>query len=103
MKTNPDKCHVTANCDNKMSICVNNRNLTNNKCENLLGIKIDHKLNFNTHIDEICTKAGQRLNALSRVTPYMDLPKRRVHSSCFNLVTRLFCKKFIFLPEPQFS
>ena len=40
----------------------------------LLDIKIDNKLNFNNHIDEIFKKAGQKLNALSRVTPYMDLP-----------------------------
>lgn len=35
-------------------------------------------LNFNTYIDEICKKGGQKLNALSKVTPYMDFSRRRM-------------------------
>ena len=66
-----------------VSICVDNYNIKNSKCEKRLGIKIDNKLNFNTHVDEICKKAGQKLNALSRVTPYMDLSKRRILNAFF--------------------
>lgn len=32
----------------------------------LMGIKNDKKINFKNHIDEICEKAGQKLNALSK-------------------------------------
>ena len=78
MKSNPDKCHLLTSRSDKVSICVDNYNIKNSKCEKLLGIKIDNKLNFNTHVDEICTKAGQKLNALSRVAPYMHLSKRRI-------------------------
>ena len=56
---------------------VENNQITNNKSEKLLGIKIDHKLTFSAHIDEICKKAGQKMNALSRVIPYMNITKRR--------------------------
>ena len=42
----------------------------------LLGIKLDSKLNFNSRIYDICQKAGQKLNAISRITPYMDFAKR---------------------------
>ena len=70
MKANPGKCHLLTS-----SICMDDYNIKSSKCEKLLGIKIDNKLNFNTHVDEICKKAGQKLNALSRVTPYMDLSK----------------------------
>ena len=31
------------------------------KCEKLLAIEIDHKLNFSVHVDDICKKAGQKL------------------------------------------
>ena len=58
-------------------INVDNNQITNSKCQKLLGIKIDHKLTFNAHIDEICKKAGQKMNALSRVIPYMNITKRR--------------------------
>ena len=68
-----------------MSICVNNYNKTNGKYEKLLHIKTDHKLSFYTHIDEMYKKAGQNLNATSRVTPYMDLPKRRMLINAFLL------------------
>ena len=75
MKPNPDKCHLLTSSSDKVSICVDNYIIKSSKCEKLLGIKTDHKLNFNTHVDEICKKAGQKLNALSRVTHYMDLSK----------------------------
>ena len=56
-------------------INVENNQITNSKCEKLLGIKIDHKLTFNAHIEEICKKAGQKINALSKVIPYMNITK----------------------------
>ena len=49
----------------------------------MLGIKLDSKLNFNFHINDICQKAGQKLNAISRITPYMDLSKRRLLVNAF--------------------
>ena len=48
-------------------INVESNQITNSKCEKLLGIKIDRKLTFNAHIDKICKKAGQKMNVLSRV------------------------------------
>ena len=58
MKANPDKCHFITSKD--LVINVENNNITNIKCEKLLGIRTDHKLTFNTYIDEICKKAGQK-------------------------------------------
>ena len=36
MKSNSNKCHLIASCDNEMSIGVNTYNPTNNQCEKLL-------------------------------------------------------------------
>ena len=83
MKANPDKCHLLISNSDKVSICVHNYNIKSSKCEQLLGIKIGNKLNFNTHVNEICKKAGQKLNALLRVTPYMDLSKWRILLNAF--------------------
>ena len=47
-----------------IEINVESNQITNSKCEKLLGIKIDHKLTFNAHIDEICKKVGQKINAI---------------------------------------
>ena len=71
MKANPDKFHLLTSSSDELSICVykNSYNIKCSKCEKLLSLKIDNKSSFNTHIDEICKTEGQKLNALSRVTP----------------------------------
>ena len=92
MKANPDKCHLLTSSSDKVSICVDNYNIKSSKCEKLLGIKIDNKLNFKTHVDEIYKKSWQKLNALSRVTSYMDLSKRR------RLLNAFFISQFSYCP-----
>ena len=49
------------------------------------------RLKFNDHIDEICKKAGQKLNALERVTHYTDLPKRLMLLNAFFLSQFSYC------------
>ena len=49
----------------------------------LLGIVFDNKLKFDKHIENICQKANRKLNALVRVTNYMELPKRRILMNAF--------------------
>ena len=75
MKENPGKCHLLTSSSGKVSICLDIYNIKSSKCEKLLGIKIDSKLNFNIHVNEICKKSGQKLNVFSRANPYMDLSK----------------------------
>ena len=41
---------------------IENVCLENNKEEVILGITIDNKLAFDSHIKSICRKAGQKLN-----------------------------------------
>ena len=86
------KCDLIDSCDNEMSTCVNNYNITNSKFEKQLSIEIDQKPNFNTYVDEICKKPGQRLNELSREAPYMELSKRLMR------VNRFFLSQFSCYP-----
>ena len=37
----------------------------------VLGVTIDNKLTFDSHIKNICRKAGQKLGALLRITNYL--------------------------------
>ena len=53
---------------------------------------MDHKLNLNAHIDEICKKAGQRMNVLFRIIPYMNITKRR------SLLNTFFMSQFNYCP-----
>ena len=43
----------------------------------------DNKLKFEKHINTICQKANRKLNALARITPYMELTKRRILMNAF--------------------
>ena len=62
---------------------IETQKIKNSKLEKLLGIKLDSKLNFNSHIHDICQSAGQVLNAISRLTPYMHFAKRRLLVKAF--------------------
>ena len=42
----------------------------------ILGITLDRSMGFNTHIKNICRKAGQKLSALLRISPYLDQGKK---------------------------
>ena len=51
MKANPDKYHVLINNTKKsFQIKIGNETVSNSKYEKLLGVKIDHELNFNEHV-----------------------------------------------------
>lgn len=64
----------------------------NRNCEKLLGIKIDSKLNCKEHFDGIFKKASQKLNALSRVAPYINVAKRKL------MMNSVFCITVQLLP-----
>jgi polyribonucleotide nucleotidyltransferase len=53
----------------------NNLNGINLSCEDevkLLGVTIDFKPNFNTHISNICKKAARQLNVLKRIGKHSE-------------------------------
>ena len=53
------------------------------KIKKIIGIHIDFELKFGTHVDTICKKAHRKLNALSRITNYTELPKRHILMNAF--------------------
>ena len=57
--------------------------IKNTNCEKLLGIKVNSRLNFNEHLDGIIKKASREINALSRITPFMNINKRRILMNSF--------------------
>ena len=64
MKANPDKCHLICSTNDTVNLFVENQTIDNSKCEKLLDVKFDYRLTFNGHIDDVCKKAGLKLNAL---------------------------------------
>ena len=58
---------------------------------NLLGVDIDNKLNFTNHISKICTKAGQQLSALARLSKILDLDTKMLVFNSFILSNFNYC------------
>ena len=54
----------------------NNLTLKNRSEEEILGEIIDRNLTFHQHIKQMCRKAGQKLSALLRLSPYLDTNNR---------------------------
>ena len=48
------------------------------KEEVILGITIDNKLSFDSHIRKMCKKSGQQLNALSRITTFLNKDQKSI-------------------------
>ena len=85
MKGNTDKCRLIVSTDEPIEVGVDEPLIKNSTCEKLLGVKIDNKLNFDTHVKGLCKKANNILRVLARAPPHMSLEKKKlVMNSFFN-------------------
>ena len=75
---NTDKCHLLLNSQEPNTLKIGDLHINNFLNEKLLGITFGCKLKFNKHIEDICQKASQKLNALARNAPYMETTKNRI-------------------------
>ena len=78
MKPNEDKCHLLVINQENISVNVGKENISCSSSVDLLGIKIDDKLNFNEHVSKLCKKGNQKLHALARISKYMNKDKLRL-------------------------
>ena len=69
--------HWKKHCEDDKFIHIS-KNFKNNKEEINLGVTIDSKLIFDSHIKRMCKEAGQKLSVLSRISDFIDLNKRQV-------------------------
>ena len=52
--------------------------MQNGEEQNTLGIIIDNKLNFKSHVSELCGKVSQKIAALSRLSSYVNNSEKKV-------------------------
>ena len=64
MKANTYKYHLLSSSNEESSVCIDNNFVKNSKCEKLLGVKIDQKLNFSVLINDICTKSRTKTKSV---------------------------------------
>ena len=70
MVLNAGKCHfmrLGKNAEGEI-FSFNNILMENSEERKILGVLIDNKLNFKSHISELCKKASQKIAALSRLS-----------------------------------
>ena len=92
MKANISKCHLLVNKKDEVVISSGETKIENSDYEKLLGIKVDTKLNFNEHLNDIINKASFKVNALSRIVPYRSLCKKKI------LMNSFFNSQFSYCP-----
>ena len=70
MTLNPDNCYflTVGFQDAQSNFSYDNITIKNLSEDKILGITIDNKLTFKSHLKNICKKANQKLNALARIT-----------------------------------
>jgi len=83
MKANAAKCHFLLSDSENLSLNVNNEIISNSASEKLLGVTITNDLNFEKHLDILCSKASQKLHALARISPYMEIHQRKLIMNAF--------------------
>ena len=94
MKLNSSKCHLLV-CGHKFEsmICkIGNSQVVETHVVKLLGIKIESELTFNNYMEEVCKKASQKLNALSRLCKFLPFHRRRI------LMQAFFNSRFSYCP-----
>ena len=86
MKWNTDKCHLLIlgrNSNEQVTVNIGDSVIGNTKEQKLLGVVIDNRLNFESHISKLCKKADNKLSALARVSGYMNSNKLRILMRAF--------------------
>ena len=83
MKSNTDKCHLIIVNNQDYDIKNGNDVITSENSVKRLGVTIDNKLNFYEHVDNICKKANNKLQALARIAKYLSPDKLRIIMKTF--------------------
>ena len=88
MKVNHDKCHLLVS--GKMTVTINANGFKNKK--HWVRKITPNKLKFQNYLDGVIKKASNKINVLSRVTPFMNLSNKKM------LMNSFFKSQFSYCP-----
>ena len=87
MIVNPDKFEAMVlgrhKQKEKINLNINGAEIKGQNSVTLLGVEIDNELNFNNHISNICKKAGNKINAISRIQSFPDQKEKEALVNTF--------------------
>ncbi len=64
--------------DKTMVIKIDDTNLEQVHSFSLLGLTIDSNLNFNDHVDNLCTKLSKRIGILRKIRSFLPIKERKL-------------------------
>ena len=85
MKLNQDKCHIIISGHKSEAIWakISQSKIWESKNQNLLGVIIDHQLNFDEYLVSPCKKAEKKLSVLARLANFLSLEERKLLMKSF--------------------
>ena len=87
MIVNPDKFQAMVLGRHKqketINLAINGAEIKGKNPVTLLGVEIDNELNFNNHISNICKKAGNKINAISRIQSFLGQKEKEALVNTF--------------------
>ena len=98
LKANPDKYHALLSKTSQTKLIVKHVPIASSWCENLLGIKIDQKLSFEPHVELLCKKNSQKLNALAQMASSLKFKQRKLLLNAF-IAAQFFYAPIIWIKQ----
>ena len=83
LKGNADQFHLILSTDEPFSINVDNEVIKNSNNKKLLGMNLNNRLGFVTHVTNISKRVSKKLHALTRISQYINIHKRRMTMKAF--------------------
>ena len=74
-----------------LTVLLDNEQLKQVHYEKLLGVWIDDKLTWDTHIKEICKVISSRLALLRRIRPFLDIASCKLYYNAYVLPSIDYC------------
>ena len=81
-----------SNIDNsKITFMIENKRVKSRSKVKLLGITVDDKLSFTTHIENLCSTASTRLRALARIRKFISIEQGKGLFEAYIMSTFTYC------------
>ena len=95
MIANPSKFQAVILSKSKIpiikSIRIGDKTIESKEIVELLGVEVDFRLNFESHINNLCAKAGGQLNCLFRFKKFLSSHSKKLCVNSFILSNFSYC------------
>ena len=91
LEANSGKSHVMLTTDSKLKINVKDSPISNGKIVKLLGVTIDNKLSFESHLKLVFKKVSQKFHTLVRISKFISKKKLRIIMKAFIMSQFSYC------------